>query len=142
MTFECLRSAVLKLSGCVVCGSSVPAETDVLSLPGIRETEILDDIVPETVDHPQTADLPLPVSPPATVSLEDVTLETGTEEEALAAPGTAALNAQALRSALGRQQSESPSQASVDEEIVPITDIYFVSSAPYVLVCTMIKMRL
>lgn len=116
---------------CGVC-SSVPGEADVLSLPVIRETEILDDIVPETVDHPQTADLPPPASPPATVSLEDVALETGTEEEALAAPGTGALNTQGLSSTLSRQQSESPSQASVDEEIVPITDIYFVSPALYV----------
>lgn len=100
---------------------SVPGEADVLSLPEIRETEILDDIIPEIVDHPQTADPPPPASPPATVSLEDVALETGTEAEA---PDT-----RALSSMLSRGQSESHSQASADEEVVPITDIYFVSPA-------------
>lgn len=102
----------------------MPGEADVLSLPEIRETEILDDIIPEVVDHPQAADLPPTASPPATVSLEDVTLETGTEAEASAARESGAPN-----TALGRQQSKSPSQASADEEVVPITDIYFVSPA-------------
>ncbi|KAK3513751.1 hypothetical protein QTP70_028721, partial [Hemibagrus guttatus] len=102
--------------------ANVPGEADVLSLPEIRETEILDDIIPEIVDHPQAGDLP-PSSPPATVSLEDVALETGTDAE-----GSAALESgdtQALSSTLGRHQSQSLNQASVDEEVVPVTDIYF-----------------
>lgn len=108
---------------------SVLREADVLSMPGIRETEILDDIIPDIVNHPQTAELPAPVSPPATVSLGDVALETCTEAEASVAPESGALDTRALSCAFGRQQSESLSQASVDEEAVPITDIYFVSPA-------------
>ncbi|XP_058274598.1 phosphatidylinositol-4-phosphate 5-kinase, type I, gamma b isoform X2 [Hemibagrus wyckioides] len=105
--------------------SSVPGEADVLSMQEIRETEILDDIIPEIVDHPQVADLLPPASPLATVSLEDVALETGTDAEASATLESGALDTQALSSALGRHQSQSLSQASVDEEAVPITDIYF-----------------
>ncbi|TSP09094.1 Phosphatidylinositol 4-phosphate 5-kinase type-1 gamma [Bagarius yarrelli] len=102
--------------------SSVPEESDVLTLPEIRETEILDDIIPEIVEHPQAADLP-PASPPATVSLEDVTLDAGTEAEASAAPG--APDTQALSCTFDRHQSQSLSQPSADEEDVPVTDIYF-----------------
>ncbi|KAM9439371.1 phosphatidylinositol-4-phosphate 5-kinase, type I, gamma b isoform 3-T3 [Clarias gariepinus] len=102
---------------------SMPEEIDVLSLPEIRETEILDDIIPETLDHPQTTDLPLPASPPATVSLEEVTLETGAGADASSESG--APDARVRSSTRGGRQSGSPSQASVDEEVVPITDIYF-----------------
>ncbi|XP_046731974.1 phosphatidylinositol-4-phosphate 5-kinase, type I, gamma b isoform X2 [Silurus meridionalis] len=111
--------------------SSVHGEADVLCLSEIRETEILDDIIPEIVDHPQTADLPPPASPPATVSLEDVTLETGTKAGASAPPESGTPDTLSLSSKLGRQQSESPSQASVDEEVVPVTDIYFYAEGRY-----------
>lgn len=116
-----------KLIACVSMCPSVPGEADVLSMQEIRETEILDDIIPEIVDHPQAADLLPPASPLATVSLEDVALETSTDAEASATPESGALDTQALSSVLGRHQSQSLSQASVDEEAVPITDIYFVS---------------
>lgn len=122
-----------KLTGCLVCVGcvcvcpSVPGEADVLSLPEIRETEILDDIIPETVDHPQTADLSPHASPQATVSLEDVTPETGTEAEASAAPESGAPDTRAPSSTLGSQGSESLTRASADEEVVPATNIYFVS---------------
>ncbi|XP_047662487.1 phosphatidylinositol-4-phosphate 5-kinase, type I, gamma b isoform X2 [Tachysurus fulvidraco] len=110
--------------------SNVPREAEVF-LPEIRETEILDDIIPETVSHPQAADLLPPASPPATVSLEDVTLETGPEAEASAAPESGVPDTQALSSTLGRHQSQSLSQSSVDEELVPITDIYFYAEGRY-----------
>ncbi|XP_053507770.1 phosphatidylinositol-4-phosphate 5-kinase, type I, gamma b isoform X4 [Ictalurus furcatus] len=115
--FEVEKESVISSRTPPPTESCVPGEADVLSLPEIRETEILDDIIPEIVDHPQTADPPPPASPPATVSLDDVALETGTEAEA---PDT-----RALSSMLSREQSESHSQASADEEVVPITDIYF-----------------
>ncbi|KAF4076448.1 hypothetical protein AMELA_G00215210 [Ameiurus melas] len=115
--FEVEKESVISSRTPPPTESCVPGEADVLSLLEIRETEILDDIIPEIVDHPQTADPPQPASPPATVSLEDVVLETGTEAEA---PDT-----RALSSLLSREQSGSHSQASADEEVVPITDIYF-----------------
>lgn len=110
-----------QLTVCVSMCPSVSGESDVFTLPEIRETEILDDIIPEIVNHSQAADLLPSASPPATVSLEDVALETGTEAETSATPESGA------RDTLSRHQSRSLSQASVDEEVVPITDIYFVS---------------
>lgn len=120
-------SVALKLTAGASLCPSMPEEIDVLFLPEIRETEILDDIIPETLDHPQTTDLPLPASPPATVSLEEVTLETGAGADASSESG--APDARVRSSTRGGRQSESPSQASVDEEVVPMTDIYFVSPA-------------
>lgn len=107
----------------------MPGEANVLPVPEMRETEILDDIMPEVVGHPQSADLPPSASPPATVSPEDVALETGTEAEASQAPESRAPDSQALSAAPGTQRSESLSRASVDEDVVPVTDIYFVSPA-------------
>ncbi|XP_072525250.1 phosphatidylinositol-4-phosphate 5-kinase, type I, gamma b [Salminus brasiliensis] len=102
----------------------------------IRETEILDDVVPEMPLPPQTADVPQSALPPAAVPLEAVAVETcfqaaaavprpkapEAETPSPAPPGSRPSGAQPEPR---RPLSQSFSQGSLEEEVVPITDIYF-----------------
>lgn len=105
---------------------SVPDHAEVAFSPEIRETAILDDVIPETTDPPQPEAPPqstsTPIIIPSSVLLEAVDPETSTE------PAAAAPDPPGSGNRLSRHQSGSFSQGSVDEE-VPVTDIYFVSLA-------------
>ncbi|KAL7851160.1 hypothetical protein AOLI_G00215160 [Acnodon oligacanthus] len=120
--------------------SSVPLPTQssepVEAVAEIRETEILDDIVPETPPPRQTAAVLRSSSPSAAVPLEAVAVETSPQATAVV-PKPGAPEAEASCPAppssrpIGGQTeprrplSQSFSQGSLEEEVVPTTDIYF-----------------
>ncbi|KAI4881710.1 hypothetical protein NFI96_031361, partial [Prochilodus magdalenae] len=100
----------------------------------IRETEILDDIVLETPPPPITPVL-RSVSPPATGPLEAVAVETSAQAAAMvpkpeapeaeaSSPAPHSSRSSRGQSEPGRPLSQSFSQGSLEEEVVPISDIY------------------
>ncbi|XP_062843690.1 phosphatidylinositol-4-phosphate 5-kinase, type I, gamma b isoform X2 [Trichomycterus rosablanca] len=108
--------------------SSVSEEAEVASSLEIRETAILDDVILDTADPPEPEAPPQSTSTPTNVLLKAVDPETSAE--AAAASESAAPEPQGPGNGLSRQQSESLSQGSVEEE-VPVTDIYFYAEGRY-----------
>ncbi|XP_066513507.1 phosphatidylinositol 4-phosphate 5-kinase type-1 gamma-like [Hoplias malabaricus] len=102
----------------------------------IRETEILDDIVPETPPPTHTASVQQSASPLTTVPLEKVSVETEAQVAAVVpkpeapdaeapAPAPSSTRPSGGHTEPGRHLSQSHSQGSLKEEVVPINDIYF-----------------
>ncbi|XP_022534563.1 phosphatidylinositol-4-phosphate 5-kinase, type I, gamma b isoform X1 [Astyanax mexicanus] len=143
------RKEVVVQQQCAVLHAQLPPQSSEPKGPvsGIRETEILDDVVPEMPRPPQTADVPQSVLPPAAVPLEAVAVETGSQAAAATAvPRPAVPEAEAPSSSSTppssrpsgaqpeprrRPPSQSFSQGSLEEEVVPSTDIYFYAEGRY-----------